>query len=69
MSKEYGHPVDEQERWRYAYILAGPGGILRDLEGHVRGMDLEDAADFPNDLQGHPFAEVVARVRAAVDVP
>jgi len=66
LSNEKGHLPDEQERWRYVYIPAGPGGVLRDIGGQAYGMGLDDPADFPNDLAGEPFAEVVEDVRAAI---
>ncbi len=66
LSNEKGHLPDEQERWRYVYIPAGPGGVLRDIGGQAYGMGLDDPADFPNDLAGEPFAEVVEDVRVAI---
>lgn len=62
-AEEYGRPPEEQDRWRYSYLPAGRGGVIRDIDGQARGLRLEDPAAFPAGVEGDAFEDVVQRVR------
>lgn len=53
----------DQDRYQYTVINAGQGA-MRNIDGRVRSVHIEDPTWFPADYEGGPFRELVAAVAA-----
>ncbi len=65
-SRREGHPPEYQEQLRYTYIGVSAQGILRNIDGNVKRLPpavIEDLEEFPTELDGADFDEIVDRVR------
>lgn len=68
MDRQAGKPVTDQERDRYTYLLPNFQAVLRDIDGVASRPPVpeEDRADFPAELNGERFDDLVTRIRHLV---
>lgn len=66
LSAREGHPAEVQEQNRYVYIEVSDQAILRNVDGRVSRRPpaaIEDEAEFPAQLEGDAWQDVLERVR------